>query len=156
MANQRVITRAGYEELKAELDRLINEDLKRITERLEQLHGEVTGEEDTDLFHAMADKNYVDERIENLRNILANSVIIDEDPDPETASPGDNVLVKDLDTGEEETFRLLGSDEVAHGLDGVSIESPVGRALLGKRIGEEIEVAIPDGKVRYKIVSFKE
>lgn len=150
------ITREGYENLKAIRDRLIEEALPILTERLEQIRGEVSGEEDTDLFEVMSEKNRVDERIREIDNILANSVILDEDLDPDAASPGDRILVVDMDTNEEEEFNLLGSQEVSHGQEGVSIESPVGRALLGKKIGEMIDVEVPDGRVRYKIVKFLE
>ncbi len=154
MANP--ITREGYENLKSIRNRLIEEELPILTERLEQIRGEVSGEEDTDLFEVMAEKNRIDERIREIDNILANSVILEEDLDPDSASPGDRILVVDMDTKEEEEFNLLGGDEVAHGQEGVSIESPVGRALLGKKVGEVIDVEVPSGRVRLKIVKFLE
>jgi transcription elongation factor GreA len=153
MSNEEIIiTRAGYEQLKRELDKLENVEAIEMAERRVEVQGEAAFSEDSAFIDAMKEKNYLDERIGRLKSIIATATIIDDDPDPETASPGDRVIVKDLDTKEELTFDLLGGVEVAHGRRGVSIASPVGKALLGKRVGDQIEVQVPDGVSRYKIV----
>jgi transcription elongation factor GreA len=153
MSNEEIIiTRAGYGQLKRELDKLENVEAIEMAERMVEVQGEAAFSEDSAFIDAMKEKNYLDERIGRLKSIIATATIIDDDPDPETASPGDRVIVKDLDTKEELTFDLLGGVEVAHGRRGVSIASPVGKALLGKRVGDQIEVQVPDGVSRYKIV----
>ena len=58
-----------------------------------------------------------------------------------------------MDSGEQKTFTLLGPDEADHTKGTISIESPVGRALLGKQEGDEISVQVPKGRVDYEVVS---
>lgn len=152
-----ILTRTGYVKLQRELDKLENVEAVEMAERLADVHSDGGDfQEDTAFYDAMTAKNYLDERITNLRRILANATIIDEDPDPDSASPGDRVIVMDLDEKEELTFDLLGGYEIAHGMRGVSIASPVGKALLGKKAGEKIEVETPGGLVRFKILRLEE
>lgn len=151
-----VLTRAGYEELKLELD-----DLLAKAPEMRELMSDVRDEEelasqDPTFFDAMTRRNQYDERVMRLQQILSRAVVIDEDPDPNTASPGDRVTVRDEASGETLTFDLLGSAEIAHGRRGVSIESPVGSALLNKKIGATVEVDVPDGKARYTILELGE
>ncbi len=151
------LTRAGYESLEKELRKLENVDLPDIASRLAEIRSETDSEgEDPQLFNILSQKNYVDERIANIKRILANATVLDEDPDPDSASPGDRVVVMDLDEKEEITFDLLDSAEVVHSKRGISTRSPVGRALLGKRIGDKVEVNTPGGKARFKIIRFEE
>jgi transcription elongation factor GreA len=154
--NEYIITRAGYERLERELEILLERDNTEMAARMADVREEGDIGEEPAFFDAMKEKNQLEDRIARLRTVLARATIIDEDPDPETASPGDRVIAVDLDTDEELTFDLIGGYEVAHGRRGVSIRSPVGKALLNRRIGDTIEVKVPDGKVRYKITGLDE
>lgn len=157
MADEHQLTRSGFEALEKELRRLENVELPEIAERLNEIRNETDSEgEDPQLFNILSQKNYVDERILNIKRILANAVVLDEDPDPDTANAGDRVVVMDLDEKEELIFDLLDSAEVVHSRRGISTKSPVGQALLGKRVGDEVTVKTPDGKVRFKILRFED
>jgi transcription elongation factor GreA len=146
-----ILTRAGYEKLKNDLDILLNETSKEMAESLADVREDTDPGEEPTFIDTMNDKQRLDDRIARLRTILARATVLDEDPDPDTASPGDRVLVVDLETKEKLHFDLLGSEEVAHGRRGVSIASPVGKALMGQKIGATIEVKVPDGVARYRI-----
>jgi len=157
MSNEEIIlTRSGYERLKKELDKLTNVTAVEIAEKMAEIREDGDFSEDPAFYEAMTEKNYLDERISRLQYILNTATIIDEDPDPDTASPGDRVIVKDLDEKEELTFDLLGGYEIAHGMKGVSIASPVGKALLGKKVGDKIEVETPGGLARFKILALED
>ena len=157
MSEERYLTPAGYASLEKELRRLENVELPEIAERLNEIRSETDSEgEDPQLFNILSQKNYIDERIANIKRILANAVIMEEDPDPDTANAGDRVVVLDMQEKEEITFDLLDSAEVVHSRRGISTMSPVGQALLGKRVGDVVTVKTPDGKVRFKIVRFEE
>jgi len=157
MSNEEIIlTRSGYERLKKELDKLTNVTAVEIAEKMAEIREDGDFSEDPAFYEAMTEKNYLDERISRLQYILNTATIIDEDPDPDTASPGDRVIVKDLDEKEELTFDLLGGYEIAHGMKGVSIASPVGKALLGKKAGDKIEVETPGGLARFKILRLED
>jgi len=151
------LTRAGYESLEKELRKLENVELPNIAERLSEIRNETDSEgEDPQLFNILSQKNYIDERIANIKRILARAVVLDEDPDPDTANAGDRVVVLDMDEKEEIVFDLLDSAEVVHSRRGISTRSPVGKALLGKRVGDKIEVNTPNGKARFKILRLEE
>ncbi len=157
MADEHYLTRAGYESLEKELRRLENVELPEIAERLNEIRSETDSEgEDPQLFNILSQKNYVDERIVNIKRILANAVVLDEDPDPDTANAGDRVVVLDVDEDEEIVFDLLDSAEVVHSRRGISTKSPVGQALLGKKVGDVVTVKTPDGKVKFQILRFEE
>ncbi len=145
-----ILTRAGYEKLKRELDQLINVDSVEVAALVEEAHEDEDGEDAT-FYDAMVAKERLDSRIAELRNILVHAEVIDEDADPDIITPGNRVIVWDIEEKEELVFDLRGSAEVAHGLKGVSISSPVGQALQGRKVGDVVEVEVPMGTVRYKV-----
>lgn len=146
-----ILTRAGYKKLELELETLLTHDSAEVAEQLaDAMEDADTGEEAT-FYDAILSKERLQQRIAELRRILARATIIDEDPDPERVSPGNRVIVWDVAEKEEAFFDLLGSQEIAHGRQGVSIESPVGKALLGHQVGDTVEIQVPMGTVRYEI-----
>ena len=93
-------------------------------------------------------------RIAELENILANcSVIEEEDSDTNTVRLGSKITVEDVEMGEQETYEVVGSQEADPMNGRISEESPFGKALLGKAIGEEVVVDAPVGTLRYQIVN---
>lgn len=151
-----VLTRAGFRKLERELDNLLTVEMKEMAERLADVTDDTEPSEEVTFSEALEEKNRLEERIARLRYILARATVIDEDPDPDKASPGDRVIVRDEDTGEELTFDLLGGHEVAHGRRGVATDSPVGKALLGKGVGASIQVKVPDGMVHFTILALED
>jgi transcription elongation factor GreA len=73
----------------------------------------------------------------------------------DTAAIGATVKVEDVDRRSKDEFMLVGEGELREGVDTVSVTSPLGQALIGKKAGEIAEVQAPRGKVRYKIMSIK-
>ena len=147
-----ILTRQGYEDIKQELAALEEEQQERLNQMADVNNdmGEIVNEEAA-LFEVQTMKEHVDERIGHLRLVLDHAEVIDEDPDPHRVDPGDRVTVWDLETLEERVFDLIGSTEATYIRRGVSIESPVGQALLGKKVGEIVEVAVPEGRARYAV-----
>jgi transcription elongation factor GreA len=146
-----ILTRAGYEKLKRELDVLMTEEREEVVEQLLDVRDDTEAGEEATFFDAVGKKAWVDQRIAHLQGVLERATIIDDDPNPDQVSPGNRVTVLDMDADEEVVFDLIGSEEVAHGRSGVSIESPVGKALLGRAIGETVAVEVPMGTVNYRI-----
>ncbi|MCC6613097.1 MAG: GreA/GreB family elongation factor [Anaerolineae bacterium] len=146
------LTRQGYDNLKRELDALL-ERQRQVTEQLIDIRREgglQPDDEGTD-YESRVQKEYLDERINYLRSVLDRAEIIEEDPDPHRVDMGDEVTIEDIDTSETDTFVLRSHEEVAYLGDGVSVESPVGKILLGCQKGDVIEVKVPDGTLRYII-----
>lgn len=145
-----VLTRSGYDKLQVELEKLLNLESGEVAEKLAEARENEASEEAV-FFETMVEKERLDERIAYLKYVLANAQIVDRDDDPDHVSPGNRVTVYDKDEKEDLVFDLLGSAEVTAGRQGVSLDSPVGQALLGHAVGDTVKVDVPDGVVRYKI-----
>ncbi len=151
MAERRIqLTRPGYEKLQRELNILTSEENSKVAEMLAEAREDDQGEEAV-FFDAMISKERLDERVSHLQNVLARAEIIDADEDPNTITPGNRVTVYDTSEKEELTMDLLDTEEITHGRRGVSLDSPVGQALLGKHVGDRIKVKVPDGIVTFKV-----
>ena len=151
MAERRILlTRLGYEQLQRELNILTGEENTKVAEMLADAREDDQGEEAV-FFDAMVSKERLDERVAHLQNVLARAEVIDADEDPDTITPGNRVTVYDMTEKEEFVMDLLDTEEITHGRRGVSLEAPVGRALLGKHVGDKVEVKVPDGVVTYKV-----
>lgn len=147
------LTREGLAKLESELDHLRSVRRVEAAERLHSLK-ELTGTEDNaDYEDARMDQAFVEGRILELETILTNPVIIDErHAEGGVVGIGARVTVRD-ESGEEETYTLVGAAEAdaIHGR--ISNESPVGSAILGRKVGDTINVAVPDGTLVYTIVA---
>jgi transcription elongation factor GreA len=146
------LTRSGYEKLQLELEDL-EKRLSREIEDVADVHSDVRFDEEGAMVDAQTTKDYLQERVNHIKLVLQTAEIIDEDPDPDRVSPGDRVMVWDADNEEELTFDLIGGEEIILGRKGISIDSPVGQALLNHKIGDKVTVTTPDGKARYEIRS---
>jgi len=151
MAERRILlTRSGYEQLQRELNVLTGEENTKVAEMLADAREDDQGEEAV-FFDAMVSKERLDERVAHLQNVLARAEVIDADADPNTITPGNRVTVYDTTEKEEFVMDLLDTEEITHGRRGVSLEAPVGQALLGKHVGDKVKVEVPDGVVTYKV-----
>lgn len=151
MAERRILlTRSGYNKLQQELNILTGEENSKVAEMLADAREDDQGEEAV-FFDAMISKERLDERVAHLQNVLARAEVIDADEDPNTITPGNRVTVYDTSEKEEFVMDLLDTEEITHGRRGVSLDAPVGRALLGKHVGDRVKVEVPDGVVTYKV-----
>ncbi len=153
------LTPMGYEALKAEL-REVQERYARQQAELADVQNHTGGDnmpEEAAYFEALTMKEYFEQRMGHLTYILQYADVPTEDPDPKRVDPGERVVVWDFETRRELQFDLLyGAEVMAHteigpDVQDVSVDSPVGQALLGRQVGDVVEVEIPDGRVRYAI-----
>jgi transcription elongation factor GreA len=147
------VTREGYEALKKEL-----ENLKRV-ERPQNLiaieearaHGDLS--ENAEFAAAKDRQGFIEGRIGELGFKLANSDIIDPDTlSKDKAVFGHRVLLENIDTGEHVEYQLVGPDESDIERGRISISSPLGRAIIGKKPGDELILVVPGGKRVYELV----
>jgi len=147
------VTREGYEALKKEL-----ENLKRV-ERPQNLiaieearaHGDLS--ENAEFAAAKDRQGFIEGRIGELGYKLANSDIINPDTlSKDKAVFGHRVLLENIDTGEDVEYQLVGPDESDIERGRISISSPLGRAILGKKPGDELVLEVPGGKRVYELV----
>ncbi|MEJ5229074.1 MAG: transcription elongation factor GreA [Pseudothermotoga sp.] len=145
------LTKEGYEELKQELDTLKQKLMYEVAERIKEARELGDLSENTEYDEAKNEQGRIGSRIAELEQILNNSEII-ENTDSSQISVGSWVLIKNLNTGEERSIRLVNPQEADVFASKISIDSPIGRALVGRKVGEVVKVATPTGQVRYEIV----
>jgi transcription elongation factor GreA len=152
MADRLPITPAGYQSLKEELRRLRANDRHEIVREIEaaRAHGDLS--ENAEYHAAKERQGQIEGRISVLEDKLARAQVIESGGEPpEAVRFGVTVALVDVETDEEVAYTLVGEDEsdVAAGL--ISVSSPVARALLGKRIDDEVTVRVPKGTRQFEI-----
>lgn len=141
------LTRDGFERLTQELNRLQTVERPRILANLQNARGQDgEGEE------ARSEQGFVERRIRELRAALLDAQIVDPEPDPEVVSLGSRVTVVD-DHGDEERYRIVGPIEASPRQGLISEESPVGQALIGRRVGDFVSVSAPGGRFELVVVA---
>lgn len=148
-----LLTYEGLKKLEKELEYLKGEKRKEIAERIKQAlaFGDIS--ENSEYDEAKNEQAQNEIRIVQLENMLKNARIIDEDEvDTKVVNLGTKVKVVELDSEEEFVFQIVGSTEADPTQSRISNESPVGKALLGHKVGDTVDVEVPGGKIRYKIV----
>lgn len=148
------LTPQGLQDLKREYEELMNEKRPRLVERLANARSMGDLSENNDYFSAREELEFLDGRITELENVLNNAVLIKNDSrKKKTVSLGARVTVHV--NGLRHTFHIVGEWEADPKTQKISHESPLGQALIGKKIGDEVEVQAPVGKLVYKILSIE-
>lgn len=150
------MTQAGYDQLKAQLDKLKNEELPRIQKALGEAR-ELGDLSENAEFDAARDEMWrVDRRILELEDQLARAMVIDPSKvRTDAITIGATVKCEDLDLKRKDEFMLVGQGERRDGVDTVSAASPLGEALLGRAVGDVVEVQVPRGKMRIKVIEIR-
>ncbi|RYG21407.1 transcription elongation factor GreA [bacterium] len=152
MGSEVQFTREGFEKLKAELEELKGPTRMRIAEAIREAksHGDL--KENAAYHEAKLNQTRLESRIAELDKALLTAKIVE----PSTAGGaqlGAKVGLLDLEYDEDLTVKLVGAFEADPANDLISVASPLGEALIGRRVGDEIEVKTPGGMTRYRIQS---
>ncbi|MFC1727316.1 transcription elongation factor GreA [Patescibacteria group bacterium] len=144
------MTREGLDELKEELRQLVEEKRPEIVKRMADSRtiGDMT--EDSEYSQAKQELVFIDGRISELEEVVGRSVIVGKKSSCQEVALGCQVTVKIGKTNQ--AFHLVGEWEADPLEQKISHQSPLGQALLGKKVGEKVEVDAPAGKVAYTIV----
>lgn len=150
------ITRAGLAKLVAELERLQTSGRAEIAERIREAAASETNQaENSDFDAARAEQALLEQRIARLEQRIADAEIVDPDLGNDVVDVGERVRVRDLDTGARSAYVLVGSSEIDPDQGRISVASPLGRGLLGRKRGEIAVVAVPRGQRRLKILAIE-
>ena len=151
-----LLTQEGYDKLEEELENLKVVKRKEVAERIKVAISFGDLSENAEYDEAKNEQAQLEERIVKLENMLRKAVIIDESKiDLSVVTIGSIIKLKDLEFDEEIEYAIVGSAE-ADPYDGkISNESPVGQALLGRSVGETVDVQVPDGVIKFKILDIK-
>lgn len=148
-----VITYSGVKKLEEELQYLKTTKRKEITEKIKVALSFGDLSENSEYDEAKNDQAFLEGKIAQIENMLKNAVIIDESElNNDVVSVGSKVKVMDYEFDEEVLFSIVGSAEADPMENKISNESPVGSALIGKKVGDVVEVQVPDGVNKYKIL----
>ncbi|VYT98972.1 transcription elongation factor GreA [Clostridium tertium] len=151
-----VMTYEGVKKLEDELEFLKTVKRKEITEKIKVALGYGDLSENSEYDEAKNEQAFTEGRIIQLENMLKNASVVDESEIPtDKVSVGTIVKVKDFDFDEEVEYSIVGSAEADPMNFKISNESPVGSALLGKKVGEIVEVSIPDGVNKFEILGIR-
>jgi len=150
------ITRRGYENQKKELDYLKRFERANNIKAVETAlaHGDLS--ENAEYDAAKERQGFTEARIRSLEYKLANADIIDTDKLPKDhAVFGNTVVLENLDTEENVTYQLVGPDESDIDKGRISVSSPLGKAIIGKKPEDEVTIQVPGGKRYYEIIEIK-
>ena len=147
------LTKQGLAKLKAELEQLRTVGRTDIAEKIRVTRGYGDLSENSEYDEAKNEQAKIEARILQLEKMLENVVIIEEEGNTETVCVGVTVKVLDIDFEEELTYKVVGSAEADPLAGLISDDSPVGEALIGARVGDEVVAEAPVGELRFKILS---
>lgn len=157
MAEKEVLlTPAGLQKLEEELEHLRTVKRKEVAERIKTAieYGDIS--ENSEYDDAKNEQAFIEGRIITLEKMLRNVRVIDNsEVDTDTVSIGSTIKVKDLEFGDVLEYLIVGSAEADPIENKISNESPVGRALLGKKKGDVIDVNVPAGVLQFKVLEIK-
>lgn len=154
MTNEQVIlTKEGLKEKQEKLDFLKTVKRAQISEQIKEARAFGDLSENAEYDEAKNEQARVETEIAQLEKLLRNAVVVeDNEIDVSTVNIGTTVRILDMDYNEEEVYAIVGSAEADADKKRISNESPVGAALIGKKIGELAEVAAPGGAATFKII----
>jgi transcription elongation factor GreA len=153
---QFLMTYEGVKKLEDELEFLKTVKRKEITEKIKVALGYGDLSENSEYDEAKNDQAFTEGRILQLENMLKNAVVVDENEIPkDKVSVGSIVKVMDYDFDEEVEYTIVGSAEADPMNFRISNESPVGSALVGKKVGDVIEVVVPNGVSKFEVLSIR-
>ncbi len=147
------ITREGYEALKKEMEYLKTVERPKVIKAIEEAraHGDLS--ENAEYEAAKERQAFIESRVRELNFKLANADIIEPDNLPkDRAVFASRVLLENIDTGEDVEYQLVGPDESDIEKGRISITSPLGKAIIGRKPGDEIVLQAPGGKRVYELV----
>ena len=147
------ITKKGYEALKKELENLKRVERPKNIKAIEEAraHGDLS--ENAEFEAAKDRQGFIEGRISELEFKLANAEVIDPDKIPKgLAVFGSRVVLENMDTGEDMEYQLVGPDESDIEKGRISISSPLGKAIIGKKPGDELTLQAPGGRRNYELI----
>lgn len=144
------ISKEKLEELKKEVELLETTERRKIAQKIGQAARQGDISDSADFTEAKEAQAFLEGKIERLKKIIAEAVLINNTQKPNKISVGSAVVVETF--GKKERFEIVGSAD-ANPLKGkISANSPLGSALIGKKVGDNVSVETPKGKVEYKVI----
>ena len=151
--NKIQITAQGLKDLKKELDELVNVKRPKLVERLANARSQGDLSENSDYQNAKEELDFLDGRMSELQNVINNAEVVSGKNKNGEIAVGAEVTLKIQE--DEHVYHIVGAWEADPISKKISYSSPLGQALVGKKVGEKAEVEAPAGKVTYEILAIK-
>lgn len=151
-----LLTQEGYDKIIAEHEELVSVRRKEVAERLKEAisYGDLS--ENAEYDSAKNEQAELEERIDKLEDMMKRARIVSEaDMKGDVVSVGLTITVKDMGMDEEEVYTIVGATESDPFNGKISNESAVGKGLLGHKVGDVVDVEVPDGFIRYEILKIE-
>lgn len=156
MSDRIPMTRAGYDKIKAEVAHLETVEMPQILDRLAKARAEGDLSENAEFDGARESQGMLQAKINLLRDKLARASLVDASKLPkDEVAFGCTVKVKDLDFDDEEEFTLVGAGEEDYDAGKILVTSPMAQGLLGHRIGDKVEIEVPNGQLQFEILEIR-
>ena len=150
------MTRDKYNQLRIEIDQLENVEMPRVTEKIAEARAEGDLKENAEYHAQRENQGMLQAKINQKKQMIANAYIIDPSKQPkDEVALLSTVKVKDLDYGDEEEFTLVGAGDEDYDVGKILSTSPIGAALIGKKVGSKVEIDVPKGKLKFEILSIE-
>lgn len=150
------ITREGLEKLKSDLTRLERVDRPANIRAIEEARGHGDLSENAEYHAAKERQSYIEGKINELRTVIGQSEVVEAERGPaDRVVFGRTVLLYDLQSEKEVEYRLVGPYESEPDKGKISVSSPIGSALIGARVGDEVQVRTPAGRQEYEILEIR-
>lgn len=148
-----ILSPEGLKRLESELEHLKSVRRREVAERIKQARQFGDINENSEYEDAKNEQAFIEGRILTLEKMLRHARVLDEGAgEPDVVSIGSRVTLVDLDSGDRFEYTIVASTEADPGENRISYESPVGRAVLGKKVGASVEVNVPAGTLKYEIM----
>jgi transcription elongation factor GreA len=150
------MTREAYDRKKQEVQRMEQEEMPKIAEKIAIARAEGDLKENAE-YHAQREaQGLLQAKINKIKSDLSMATIIDPSQvDRQVVALGATVVVRDLDYDDEETYTLVGAGDEDYDADRYLITSPIGMGLAGKRVGEQVEIEVPKGILRFEVIEIR-
>jgi transcription elongation factor GreA len=150
------MTREGYNRKRAEVARLEDEEMPKIAEKIAIARSEGDLSENAE-YHAQREaQGLLQAKINKLKSDLAHATIVDPSKLPtDQVAFGATVVVRDLDVDDQEEFTLVGGGDEDYDAGKYLITSPIGQGLLGKKVGDKVEIPVPRGVLKYEVLEIR-
>ncbi len=156
MSDMVPMTREKYNLLRAEIDQLENVDMPYVAERIAEARAEGDLKENAEYHAQRENQGMLQAKINQKKQMISNAFIIDPSKQPkDRVALLATVKVNDLDYDDEEEFTMVGAGDEDYDAGKILSTSPIGAALMGKKVGDKVEVDVPKGKLKFEILAIE-
>ena len=151
-----ILTYAGLEKLENELHDLKINRRKDVAQKIKEARGQGDLSENAEYDSAKEEQAEIEARIVVIEKLLRNAEVIDDEAlSGDTVTLGSTIILKDVEYGDEDQYKIVGPTEADPGAGFISNESPLGMAVLNQTVGTTVQISAPDGMLEYKILEIK-